>query len=281
MKRTLLLLAFLAVSPLAAQTITFKDGRTIQGVGLKRSGNSVLSSVNMGTGKGTISYPLAGIARIDFLEPSEIDEANKLLSEGKPAAAIAKLDPVLAEQAPFRTVPGNRWDDPACIKLMALAALRRDAPAEALSKEILSAPGDQKSKQAAELVRALILARKGDAEEAIKLVQPIFAQSNSKDTLAAAWVCMGDGRLELKDHQAALKAYLHVPIFYPRQTLWMPAALLGSARAFEALEEFQHAKDSLVQLRTNYPSSPEAALGEGDLKRIDHKLKTRATAATN
>ena len=46
----------------------------------------------------------------------------------------------------------------------------------------------------------------------------------------------------------AVLAYLHVPVFYEDEKLWMPQALLGSARAFRGLEDLDRAKKSLNDL---------------------------------
>jgi len=278
MKRLLIGLAIAAALPAGAQTITFKNGKKTPGAGLKRSGDTILSAISVAGGSGTVGYPISNIARIDFPKPAALEKATKLLSEGKAKAALTEVESVISAQSPFRSIPGNWWARAAAVKLIALVSLRQDQAAGQLLAEVRKGDLEPATRQLADLSNAMLLSRKGDYEQSIDLLAPILKDSRDPGTLAAAWVCEGDNRLGLKEPSSALRAYLHLPVFYPEQALWMPGALLGSARAFEAIDDLERANGSLDTLLKDYGSSPEAGLAVLDRKRIEHKLDTQKSS---
>ena len=279
MKRNLVSLVailFTACS-LRAQTIILTTGGTIQGQSLKVSGDTVLSTVKMGNGEGTVGYAVATIAKIDFPKPTEMASAEEMLHDGKADLALAAIGPIVASQAPFRRIPGNWWVKAAAIKLSALSALRFDTQANALIAEMLPFASDPDTTQAIKLYQAIALSRKGQFQQAIALIDPILKEARNPKILATAWLYAGECRLGLKDYEPALLAYLHIPVFYPEEKLLMPASLLGAARALENLDDSVRAKASLDELLKDYGSSAEAALSKDDLKRIERKLKAQTS----
>lgn len=275
MKRDLVFLAmiFVTACSLRAQTITLTTGGTIQGQNLKVSGDTVLSTVEMGNGEGTVGYAIASIAKIEFPKPPEIASTEEMLRDGKADSALAAIGPVVASQAPFRKIPGNWWAQAVAVKLSALSSLRRDAQANELIAEMLPLANDPDAMETTKLYQAVALSRKGQFQQALVLIDPILKEGRDAKILAAAWLCVGECRLGLKDYEPALIAFLHIPVFYPEEKLLMPAALLGGARALENLDDPARAKASLDELLKDYGSSAEASLSKDDLKRIEHKLK--------
>jgi TolA-binding protein len=63
-------------------------------------------------------------------------------------------------------------------------------------------------------------------------------------------------------------AYLHVPIFYQDEKIFLPAAMLGSARAYRRLNDNDRARKSLNELITAFPQSAEAAAAQTELKKL-------------
>ena len=86
--------------------------------------------------------------------------------------------------------------------------------------------------------------------------------------LAPAWVQIGAARLCQREFKPALLAYLHVPIYTPDRARLMPAALLGSARAYLGLEDKHRAEDTLNELLTTYPAAPEASEARQQLQKL-------------
>ena len=68
-------------------------------------------------------------------------------------------------------------------------------------------------------------------------------------------------------YDGAVLAYLHVPVFYEDEKLWMPPALLGSARAFRGLADLERAKKSLNDLTAQYPKSAQAEVARKELEK--------------
>ncbi len=270
-----LAIVFVTACSLRAQTITLTTGGTIQGQNLKVSGDTVLSTVKVGNGEGTVGYAVASIAKIEFPKPPEIASTEEMLCDGKADSALVAIGPVVASQAPFRKIPGNWWMEVAALKLSALSSLRLDAQANELIAEMLPLANDAEARQTIKLYQAVALSRKGQFQQALVLIDPILKEGRDAKILATAWLCAGECWLGLKDSEPALIAYLHIPVFYPEEKLLMPAALLGSARALENLDDPARAKASLDELLKDYASSAEASSSREDLKRIEHKLKTQ------
>ena len=85
--------------------------------------------------------------------------------------------------------------------------------------------------------------RRGEYEKALAICDGMIKESAKAEVLAEAWVRKGDVLLAQREWDDAVLAYLHVPVFYEDENLWMPPALLGSARAFRGLEDMEKAKD--------------------------------------
>ncbi|MGB8353254.1 MAG: tetratricopeptide repeat protein [Chthoniobacteraceae bacterium] len=251
--------------------ITFKDGATTTAKALRRAGNDVMATVQVGTGVGEIGYSLGIIAKIDFPEPPQIKAAGGLLEQGKIVDALIQITPVVDYFSPFKDVPGNFWLQSAELKLRALIGLQRDQESTALLDEIVKAASDPEAVRFARVMLAASWARKGDHEKAIATYDEVINASTSQETLARAWLGKGDSMLALKDFDPALVAYLHVPVFYPGQKLLMPQALLGSARAYAGVDDPQDAEKTFDELLSQFPNSRETAIAKIELKKITSK----------
>jgi tetratricopeptide (TPR) repeat protein len=248
--------------------ITFKDGKTATATALRREGDNVMATVQVGTGTGEIGYAAGIIAKIDFPEPPQIKAATDLLEQGKPADALGQITPVLDYYSPFKDVPGNFWLPAARLKLKALVDLKRDQESTALIDEIVKASSDPEAARFARVLVAANWARKGDHEKAIAVYDEVINAGTSEETLARAWLNKGISLLALKEYDPALLACLHVPVFYPDQKTLMPQALLGSARAYAGVDDLPDAEKTFNELLSQYPNSPEAVTAKKELKKI-------------
>jgi TolA-binding protein len=86
--------------------------------------------------------------------------------------------------------------------------------------------------------------------------------------VATAWVAKGDALLAKKEWDSALMSYLHVPVFFPDETNHLPAALLGSARAYRRLDDVDRAKKSLNELIAQFPKTAEANVAKTELQKL-------------
>ena len=265
----LLLLLLLVIAPSAhAQSILLKTGQTIETKGLRRSGDMVLIKVQVGGSSGEVGYRASTIAKIAFPEPPQLKTAAAFLSQGQPEKALADIEPVIKYYEPFRDLPGNWWATAALLKISALNAMRLEKAAEKLADEIRKSVSDPETVRAAQLQLVAGFVRRVEYDKALQLCDTVIKESTKAELLAEAWVHKGDALLAQRLWDGAVLAYLHVPVFYEDEKLWMPPALLGSARAFRGLEDFERARRSLEDLSAQYPKSAQAEIGRAELQRL-------------
>jgi TolA-binding protein len=251
-----------------AQSILLKTGQKVDAQGLRRDGDIIMAKVQVGTGSGEVGYHAAQIAKIEFPEPAALKTANDALTRGDAEKALTEINSVLGYYGQFKDVPGGWWAQAALIKVSALAALQRQPEAEVLANEIQKSVTDPETARAAQLRLVSALIRRNEFEKAIGICDDAIKNSKDETTLANAWLVKGDAFLAQKNSDDALMAYLHVPVFYYEEKQFMPAALLGSARAYRRLEDVDHAKKTLNELIASYPQSAEAAAAQTELKKL-------------
>ena len=256
---------------LSAQSLAMKDGQVVATQGLRREGDTVLARIQTKEGSvGEIGYPVANVARIDFPEPAQLKIAGDLLNAGKNDEAVRQLTPILAYYAPFRDVPGNWWSPLALLQVDAFARLGRDKDVDALATDLARAgAANPDLLRTVKIKQAAAVERRGDHHKALDALEPLVKDPAAPpETLAEAWLTIGQAQLALRDYKDALLAFLHVPIYTPERVLLMPPALLGSAGAYFGLDDGQRAQDALKELIAAYPSTPEAAEAKVRLQKL-------------
>jgi tetratricopeptide (TPR) repeat protein len=251
-----------------AQTITLKTGQKVETLGLRRDGALIMGKVQVGSGQGEVGYNIAQIAGIDFPEPRGIKAAAALLALNQAQKALAEIDQVVAYYDGFRDVPGTWWPQSALVKVSVLSALQRDKEAETLAQTIEKFSTDPDAARLARVNLSAGLIRRKEFERAIGYCDGAIKESIDPHVLAQAWIHKGDAYAGLKQWDDALLAYLHVPVFYSDETTMLPAALLGSARAYRRIDDPARAKKTFNELIATYPNSPEAALASTELKKL-------------
>lgn len=261
-------LLLVAVPSSFAQSILLKSGQTIETKGVRRSGDIVMGKMQVGASSGEIGYQASTIARINFPEPPQLKTTAAFLSQDEPEKALVDIEPVVKYYEPFRDLPGNFWAPAALLKVSALGGMQLDKQAEALGEEIRKSVTDPETARAAQLQLVPGLVRREDFEKALQLCESVIKESIQADVLAEAWVSKGDVLAALRQWDGAVIAYLHVPVFYEDEKRWMPPALLGSARAFRALEDLERAKRSLNDLTAEFPKSAQAEVARAELQKM-------------
>lgn len=251
-----------------AQTIVLKSGQRVDTLGVRRSGDKIMGKIEVAGAAGEVGHDISAIAKIEFPEPKGIKAAAELLSHGQPEKALAEINPIVNFYEPFRDIPGAWWAAAAIIKVSALSALQRDKEAEPLATLIQKNAADPDTARAANLRIAASLAARQEWEKAAQICDAAIKESTRPDVLADAWVTKGNLLLAQKQWDAALLAFLRVPVFYREQTLFMPPALLGSARAYRYMEDSDRAKKSLNDLIAAFPKSPEAAIAQTEIQKL-------------
>ena len=268
-KLALLLVFALVLDPRAqAQTIVLKSGQRLETKSIRRNAEMIMGKIEVAGREGEVGQPINAIARIEFPEPQGLKNASDLLSQGQPEKALAEVNPLIAYYTPFRDIPGGWWGQAAVIKVSALAALGRDVEAEPLAREIQKNSTDPETARAANLRIASALIKKKEYDKAGQICDSAIKESTRPEVLADAWVMKGNVLLAQKDWDAALLAFLRVPVFYRDENLFMPAALLGSARAYRRLDDIDRAKRSLKDLIAAFPKSAEAAIAQTEMQKL-------------
>ena len=271
MKRALALIAVavgVASAAHAQTTIVLKSGQRIETQGVRRSADKVMGKVEVGGTIGEVGHPVAMIAKIEFPLPQGIKSAEELLSQGQAEQALATVNPVVAFYNDFRDLPGSWWAQAAVVKVNALTALGRDVEAEPLVLAIQRNSADPETARAANLRIANSLLRKQEFDRANQLCDSVIKDSTRTDVLADAWVTKGNILLAKKEWDGALLAFLRVPVLYRQEKLFLPPALLGSARAYRRLDDIDRAKKSLQDLISAFPKSAEAAVAQTELQKL-------------
>ena len=278
------LLLFLALATTAsAQNIVMKDGKVVPTKGLRRSGDTIMATIELPGGEpgkpaktGELGYPLNNIAKLDFPEPPQLRAAPELIAQGKGAEALAQLDPLVKFYEGFRDAPGSWWAPVALRKVQALVSLGREKEAEPLAEQIAQQADDPATKAAANVQIAAGLVRKGDFARALELVEPALTGSQEPETLAPASIVKGQCLVEKKQWEDAVLAFLQVPVFYPGEKALLPQVLLGRGRAHFGMEDFPAAKAALNELIKTYAASAEAKVAAAELEKIARREKALA-----
>ena len=259
MKRFLPLLTLLGLAcGVHAQTITLKDGKTIPSSHLRRDGATVMTTTTVGSSLGEIGYAVAQIDSIQFPEPPQLKDANALIAAGKLDQALSAIEPVITFYRPFRDIKGNFWGDAAVLKLSIFIAQKRVADANGIISEMLENNTNPDVVASAKASKTLLLAWAGKSKEALAASDQIInSDASDSATLSLAYLANGEAHYALKEYEDAVMAFLHVPIFFPDQTLLMPKALIGSARSFAKLDSKNELDSAIQTLAESYSTSPE------------------------
>ncbi|MET0263513.1 MAG: tetratricopeptide repeat protein [Rariglobus sp.] len=250
-------IALVAVSPLCAQRYILKDGRALNASDVALSGSNLVRS--MAGGGAEISYPLAQVARLDWPEPAEIEEARLLVAAGKGAEGEAKIVPIYNQFAPFSKVPGSWWSSAALIRARAFLDQKKNDEAERAARELMSGSTDVETVTAAQLIMARIQMLQDKADIADAMLDEIMRKDASSEIEARAAILRGDIAYGRKEFEKALEFYLQVPAFYGTEEAVMPVALLGSARSYRGYGDPARAERAFLDIIVTYPDSAEAA----------------------
>lgn len=254
----------------SAYSISLTGGRTIPAMAIRRDGDNVMASQVLPAAPGSapvvgqVGYPVKAIKSIEFPKPPELEEANKLLAAGKAAEALSKITPAVDFAAKFSDIPGNRWTELALAKLGALTRSENSSEAEALAARLMKTVSDPEIMLSARVQIAAGWVRAGQCARALPVFDEVIQESESDETLATAWLNKGNALMANHEAEAALLAYLRVPVLHPGQTLLIPPALMGSVKAYQAMGDTVNASRAKQDLVNLYPGTPEAAAVKAD-----------------
>ncbi len=259
--RLSLVLLTAGASSAQAQKLFTIDNKELQWADVTMQGTSVAwRTVEASTGKDRIvNIPAANILRLDFPEPTDLQDAEAAVNQGDSAAALEKVEPVVKQFSPFKATPGSFWAPAALTKLEALALQGKSSDDyDKLRAELktinLSGPDQVRLGG----IDALIDFAKGLSGPAKTTVIKLIPQTDDASVLAKLYNLLGDIHAKLGSHPDALEAYLSVSVFYGSQADQLPIAELGAARSLKKMDRLEDARDMYAGIKERYPQSRQA-----------------------
>jgi hypothetical protein len=186
----------------------------------------------------TLTRKLSEVTEVVWPVPSRLAEAQANVSRGEPAKALDNVEAVLKFFEPLKNVPGSWWIKASLVKLDALDRLENDAATvnylNAFEKEEAAKLPEVATQ--IQLTRLMLRARKGDHDEVVKEANSLLAKVDTAELQARLHIVKGNSLLATKKYEAAMTAYLRVPVFFGSETELIPKALLGAARSFRGMD---------------------------------------------
>ncbi len=229
---------------------------------------TVQRSVLQGGVEVTNTRKLSDVLQVIWPEMPKLVEARAFVNRGEPAKARDNVEAVIKLFEPLKKVPGSLWLEATVIKLDALDRLNNDAALggflDTLEKDEAASQPELATK--IQLSRLLQRSRRGEHESVIREADELIGKMDDAGVLARLHIVKGASLLATRKYEAAMNAYLRVPVFYGTEQDQVPKALLGAAQAFrgmdgpavreQKLEEtsYRYLRDILI----TYPVSKEA-----------------------
>lgn len=257
------LLALLGATTLPAQRYVLNNGTALKADDVKLSGNALVQEIPLpGGGSAERRYLLNTVARLEWPEPAELAQATAQIAAGQPKEALDTITPVYRLFGPFTKTPGSWWTPAAALRLQALIDSKASsAEITSAAREIMTSATDPEAVGTAKLALAQVDARDGRDSLATAMIDEIVSDAPA-GVRARAWLLRGDLALKRQAFEDAIESYLRVPAFFGTLDELMPAAILGSARAYKGYGDNARAERAYLDVIDTYPDSSEAAIAK-------------------
>jgi hypothetical protein len=255
-------LACVLPSSASAQRYVMRDGTVLPAADVTLGSGALVQQVQIASG-GSFErrFPFGDIARLEFPEPEGFEQAVTLIRAGNGTEALAAVEPIYRQFAPFSRLPGSHWPRAADLRLQALLLGSDNLQITAAAREIMQANVGPEISGTAKLALAQIDARGGRESLANIMIDEIVREAPAP-VQARAWLLRGDLAAARSSHVEALEAYLRIPAFYGTLDELLPQALLGAARAYRGYGDTGRAERAALELIDNYPETAQAALAK-------------------
>jgi hypothetical protein len=204
--------------------------------------NAVKNTVDLTRNEGgfevTLTRKLSEVTEVVWPMPARLTEAQNNVARGEPAKALDNVEAVRKLFEPMKGAKGSWWIKASLIKLDALDRLENDAATAAFLDAFEREEAAKQPEVATqiELARLMLRARKGDHEAVIREAGELLTKVDSAELQARLHIVKANSLLATRKYEAAMNAYLRVPVFYGSETEFIPKALLGAARAFRGMD---------------------------------------------
>lgn len=216
------------------------------------------------------------IADIALADPTRVNDAINLLETFSKANATSRhIIPATEFLARLHLLKGNAdaagkaidslakypsaADKATVLKAKVLAKKGDHAGAIAIFDKIITASADGSvKKREGRLAKAESLAALMKYDEATKLLEDVIQSSPPEDFVAqsAAYNTLGDCLKAAGKPKEALYAYLHTDVLYGKDKEHHPRALAQIAQLWKVLKRDDRAEEVLERLKQEYPQSP-------------------------
>ena len=169
------------------------------------------------------------------------------------------LEPVRAEFVLFAKLPGSWWTAASLLRLRGLMLAGAADEAEAAARELIATAIDPEAVGLARLGLAELQLAAGQGEIAAAMVEAILKEDVPAGVRARSWLLRGERALQQGDAEAALEAFLRIPVLHASREGLLAPALEGSRRAYLLWDDPARADRAAEELRRTFPDSPEAA----------------------
>lgn len=270
-RSALTLSCILATSTLlSAQSVVLKDGTRIDQNSLILKEGKFTRSLTLRNGaKAEVAVNTTDISHLDWPNVTELLTAQGLLAEGKTQEAINLLAKTREYFAPFKAVKGTPYQQ---VSLAYLEALDQSGDFESMLRlmpELEAMKWSEVELLKFRILKLNIQRRTSSNHEALlQQAQEILATTDDSNISARLWMTIGDIELRREDFEAALKAVLHVPVFYGSQTALVPQSELFAARCLVKLERFADASQFYQRIVDSYAASEIAEIANKELQTI-------------
>ncbi len=266
-----------ATPAMAASLVSLKDGTVVSAATLIPQGTKFhLTPEGGGTPR---IVEGSTIERIEMAEPASLTETYAAHAAADTVKTLQAMGRLKIELEPLKKIAGARdwWLEGEFLRAHILLGQKRTKEFEPAMAEIANDASDPDAQRHAQVFLAHVTGLAGDPRKALAQLKEIILASRDQDTLADAWLFLGQHHAAVNEHQDALLAFLRIPVFYPARTVPLAGARLGAARAFVAIEDLASARRTLKELVSTQGTTIEGAEGRKLLAQVEKELGLTAT----
>lgn len=244
-----------------AQQYHLRDGHVLDAIDVAVRGVSLVEAVDAVSADAVVerNYPISDVVRLDWPEPDAFEAARSALARGAGREAVVMLEPVRAEFVLFAKLPGSWWTAASLLRLRGLMLAGAADEAEAAARELIATAIDPEAVGLARLGLAELQLAAGQGEIAAAMVEAILKEDVPAGVRARSWLLRGERALQQGDAEAALEAFLRIPVLHASREGLLAPALEGSRRAYLLWDDPARADRAAEELCRTFPDSPEAA----------------------
>lgn len=256
----LIVLGLVAAPPTPGQVYHLRNGTVLAAEDVVVRGTRLVERIDAADADTTVErlHLVADVVRIEAPEPEALIQARLSLVTGEAAEAIRLCGPLRAEWVLFAKVPGSWWTEASRVRLRGLLREKELKLAEAAAREIIATSLDPEVIGLARLGLAEVQILAGNREIVSAMIDAILAKEVPPAVRAYSWLLRGELALVEGDSEAALEAFLRIPVLHGTRVDLLPSALAGSVRAYRMRDEHGRADRATAELIRIFPESHEA-----------------------